>query len=156
MSQLQLYPVYLMCNRRKTLTGSPDPMYMQPANKPCIQGLPTATGPWSHVPLAHPLPLHMTSEDPYPSSSSSPGPSAPSFRIWDLQTHFCLIVTLVELSGDLYKFVYLRPSTGTNIWGLLKHIWLAQVGAYWNAFWFDKVFIEVICWRTNCVLPPRS
>ena len=33
---LQLYPVYLLCNRCKTLTGSPDPTYMQPTNKPCI------------------------------------------------------------------------------------------------------------------------
>ena len=32
---LQLYPAYLLCNRRKTLTGLPDPMYMQPTNKPC-------------------------------------------------------------------------------------------------------------------------
>ena len=36
---LQLYPVYLLCNRRKTRTGSPDPTYMQPANKPCIAGI---------------------------------------------------------------------------------------------------------------------
>ena len=32
---LQLYPAYLLCNRCKTLTGSPDPTYMQSANKPC-------------------------------------------------------------------------------------------------------------------------
>ena len=28
--------VFIVCNRRKTLTGSPDPTYMQPANKPCM------------------------------------------------------------------------------------------------------------------------
>ena len=33
---LQVYPAYLLCNRRKTLTGSPDPTYMQSANKPCM------------------------------------------------------------------------------------------------------------------------
>ena len=32
---LQLYPAYLLWNRRKTLTGSPDPTYMQPTNNPC-------------------------------------------------------------------------------------------------------------------------
>ena len=31
----QLYPMYLLWNRCKTLTGSPDPTYMQSANKPC-------------------------------------------------------------------------------------------------------------------------
>ena len=35
---LQLYPAYLLCNRHKTLTGSPDPTYMQLVNKPCIIG----------------------------------------------------------------------------------------------------------------------
>ena len=33
---LELYPVYLLCNRRKTLTGSPDPMRANGTNKPCI------------------------------------------------------------------------------------------------------------------------
>ena len=33
---LQLYPVYLLCNRRKTLTGSPDPTRANGTNKPCI------------------------------------------------------------------------------------------------------------------------
>ena len=33
---LQLYPVFLLCDRHKTLTGSPDPTFMQPANNPCI------------------------------------------------------------------------------------------------------------------------
>ena len=32
---LQLYPVYLLCNRRKTLTGSPDPTRANGTNKPC-------------------------------------------------------------------------------------------------------------------------
>ena len=31
----KVYPAYSLCDRRKTLTGSPDPTYMQPANKPC-------------------------------------------------------------------------------------------------------------------------
>ena len=30
-----MYPAYSLCNRRKTLTGSLDPTYMQSANKPC-------------------------------------------------------------------------------------------------------------------------
>ena len=34
----KVYPAYLLCDRRKTLTGSPDPTYMQPADKPCIIG----------------------------------------------------------------------------------------------------------------------
>ena len=33
---LHLYPVYLLCNRRKTLTGSPDPTHANSTNKPCI------------------------------------------------------------------------------------------------------------------------
>ena len=33
---LQLYPVYLLCNRRKTLAGSPDPTRANGTNKPCI------------------------------------------------------------------------------------------------------------------------
>ena len=33
---LQLYPVYLLCNRRKTLTGSPDPTRANGTNKPSI------------------------------------------------------------------------------------------------------------------------
>ena len=32
---LQLYPVYLLCNRRKTLTGSPNPTRAKGMNKPC-------------------------------------------------------------------------------------------------------------------------
>ena len=36
---LQLYPVYLLWNRRKTLTGSPDPTRAKGANKPCIIGI---------------------------------------------------------------------------------------------------------------------
>ena len=32
---LQLHPVYLLCDRRKTLTGSPDPMRANGTNKPC-------------------------------------------------------------------------------------------------------------------------
>ena len=32
---LQLYPVYLLCNRHKTLTGSPDPTHANGTNKPC-------------------------------------------------------------------------------------------------------------------------
>ena len=32
---LQLYPVYLLWNRRKTLTGSPDPTFANSTNKPC-------------------------------------------------------------------------------------------------------------------------
>ena len=32
---LQLYPVYSLCNRRKTLTGSPDPKHANGTNKPC-------------------------------------------------------------------------------------------------------------------------
>ena len=32
----KVYPAYSLCDRRKTLTGSPDPKYMQPADKPCI------------------------------------------------------------------------------------------------------------------------
>ena len=32
---LQLDPAYSLCNRHKTLTGSPDPTYMQSTNKPC-------------------------------------------------------------------------------------------------------------------------
>ena len=32
---LQLYPVYLLCNRRKTLTGSPDPTRANGTNEPC-------------------------------------------------------------------------------------------------------------------------
>ena len=32
---LQLYPVYSLWNRRKTLTGSPDPMRANGTNKPC-------------------------------------------------------------------------------------------------------------------------
>ena len=35
---LQLYPVYLLCNRRKTLTESPDPTHANGTNKPCIIG----------------------------------------------------------------------------------------------------------------------
>ena len=31
-----MYPVYLLCNRRKTLTGSPDPTHANGTNKPCI------------------------------------------------------------------------------------------------------------------------
>ena len=34
----KVYPAYLLCDKRKTLTGSPDPTYMQPADKPCIIG----------------------------------------------------------------------------------------------------------------------
>ena len=34
----KVYPAYLLCDRHKTLTGSPDPMYMQLADKPCIDG----------------------------------------------------------------------------------------------------------------------
>ena len=33
---LQLNPVYLLWNRRKTLTGSPDPTRANGTNKPCI------------------------------------------------------------------------------------------------------------------------
>ena len=33
---LQLYPVYLLWNRCKTLTGSLDPMHAKSKNKPCI------------------------------------------------------------------------------------------------------------------------
>ena len=33
---LQLYPVYLLCNRCKTLTGSPDPTCANSTNKPCM------------------------------------------------------------------------------------------------------------------------
>ena len=32
---LQLHPVYLLCNRRKTLTGSPDPTRANGTNEPC-------------------------------------------------------------------------------------------------------------------------
>ena len=32
---LHLYPVYLLWNRRKTLTGSPDPTHTNGTNKPC-------------------------------------------------------------------------------------------------------------------------
>ena len=32
---LQLYPVYLLWNRRKTLTGSPDPTCANGTNRPC-------------------------------------------------------------------------------------------------------------------------
>ena len=32
---LQLHPVYSLWNRRKTLTGSPDPMHANGTNKPC-------------------------------------------------------------------------------------------------------------------------
>ena len=32
---LQLYPVYLFCSRRKTLTGSLDPTHANGMNKPC-------------------------------------------------------------------------------------------------------------------------
>ena len=35
---LQLYPAYLLCNRRKTLTGSPDPTHANGTNKPCKLG----------------------------------------------------------------------------------------------------------------------
>ena len=35
---LQLYPVYLLCNRYESLTGSPDPMRANSMNKPCIIG----------------------------------------------------------------------------------------------------------------------
>ena len=31
----KVYPAYSLCDRCKTLTGSPDPMYMHPTNKPC-------------------------------------------------------------------------------------------------------------------------
>ena len=34
---LQLYPVYLLCNRRKTLIGSPDPTRANGTNKPCMK-----------------------------------------------------------------------------------------------------------------------
>ena len=33
---LQVHPVYSLCNRRKTLTGSPDPTRANGTNKPCI------------------------------------------------------------------------------------------------------------------------
>ena len=33
---LQLYPVYLLWNRCKTLTGSPDPTCANGTNKPCM------------------------------------------------------------------------------------------------------------------------
>ena len=33
---LQLNPVYLLWNRRKTLTGSPDPTRANGTNKPCM------------------------------------------------------------------------------------------------------------------------
>ena len=39
MSMFKVYPAYSLCDRRKTLTGSPDPTYMQPTNKPCINTL---------------------------------------------------------------------------------------------------------------------
>ena len=41
---LQLYPVYLLCNRLKILTGSPDPTRANGSNKPCNgnQGLTTS------------------------------------------------------------------------------------------------------------------
>ena len=32
---LQFYPAYLLCNRGKTLTGSPDPTRANGTNKPC-------------------------------------------------------------------------------------------------------------------------
>ena len=34
---LQLNPVYLLWNRRKTLTGSPDPTRANGTNKPCTR-----------------------------------------------------------------------------------------------------------------------
>ena len=33
---LQVHPVYSLCNRRKTVTGSPDPTHAKGTNKPCI------------------------------------------------------------------------------------------------------------------------
>ena len=33
---MQQYPVYLLWNRRKTLTGSPDPTRANGTNRPCI------------------------------------------------------------------------------------------------------------------------
>ena len=36
---LQLYPVYLLWNRPKTLTGSPDPTLANGTNKPCSNRL---------------------------------------------------------------------------------------------------------------------
>ena len=32
----KVYPAYSLCDRRKTLTGSLDPTYMQPTDEPCI------------------------------------------------------------------------------------------------------------------------
>ena len=36
---LQLNPVYLLWNRRKTLTGSPDPTHANGTNKPCMYSI---------------------------------------------------------------------------------------------------------------------
>ena len=33
----KVYPVYSLCDSRKTLTGALDPTYMQPMNKPCTR-----------------------------------------------------------------------------------------------------------------------
>ena len=45
---MQQYPVYLLWNRRKTLTGSPDPTRANGANRPCNRRptarLPTGVG----------------------------------------------------------------------------------------------------------------
>ena len=44
---LQLHPVYLLCNRRKTLKGSPDPMRANSMNKPC--SYPTRGSTWQNT-----------------------------------------------------------------------------------------------------------
>ena len=56
---LQLYPVYLLWNRRKTLTGSPEPQRMLPVQ------ISLATFSWYHVLIAEPEDKESKPEGPW-------------------------------------------------------------------------------------------
>ena len=63
---LQLYPAYLLCNRCKTLTGSPDPTHANGMNKPCSVEV-TKTFLWLTLILQDALCTFLTmSEDLFP------------------------------------------------------------------------------------------
>ena len=79
---LQLYPVYLLWNRRKTLTGSPDPTRANGTNKPCISAHFSDQSTHNWTPLSTNSPVASHSLCNYTYCTTNHRPSLTDIRLF--------------------------------------------------------------------------
>ena len=116
----KVYPAYSLCDRHKTLTGSPDPTYMQLVDEPCTR---TRT-PWDQTPprTRHP-PGQTLPQD------QTPPPQIFLIFLDFLKKNFLIFFWIFKIF-----FCIQPPSNGEADSGSWSTS--GRYTSYWNAFLF--------------------